>query len=545
MEAASQSMGQIDRPPPTLFTLKKRAENDLPLFLDALHAFGYFDAYLAIEYTGTFPDVTITYILSAGPRYRFGPFQLLDPEGESVCICNPCALDLQAGCPVRFDTILDTEDQIKEQLGTQGYPFVRIPDREIIVDQEQKVVFVNYTIDTGPIATFGPVTILGLRKVAPSFVCKHIYWNYGDLYTPRKVDCTDRSLQESGMFSSVIVHHANQLGLDNSLEMIIELEETKYRHIGAGVSYSTDESVGALFQWIHDNLTGHGDSFSITTEISEIIQRGTAVYGRPNFFARNQNLTYSFELRRENTPGFVEREASFLMRVDRKVNEVISYDYAGRFEKLLSTKSDNNENYNLLSLPVHLRIDTSNNLLNSTRGYTINYWAAPYQALFNSHVFFYKQEIFGALYQPFFRNARIVLALSGQLGSIVGQSSFLIPAPKRFYAGSSTGLRGYKYLTVSPLSGTKPIGGRSLMIFQIEPRVRVYGQIYFATFFDIGNVYATPFPRLTEKLLRSTGCGVRYLTPVGAFRLDVGFPLDKRKGIDKTFQLYASIGQTF
>jgi len=39
--------------------------------------------------------------------------------------------------------------------------------------------------------------------------------------------------------------------------------------------------------------------------------------------------------------------------------------------------------------------------------------------------------------------------------------------------------------------------------------------------------------------------GLRYFTPIGPIGLDIGFPLDKRKGIDDDYQVYVSIAQIF
>jgi translocation and assembly module TamA len=38
---------------------------------------------------------------------------------------------------------------------------------------------------------------------------------------------------------------------------------------------------------------------------------------------------------------------------------------------------------------------------------------------------------------------------------------------------------------------------------------------------------------------------VRYKTPIGPLRLDIGLPLQRRPGIDDSYQLYVSIGQAF
>lgn len=541
----SQLQTKKDRPPPTLFTLKKRAELDKIAIIRALHSFGFYEADVDLVYCGIFPDTTVRLQIALGPQYVFNTLSIVDGEGIPWWVREKC-LNLQIGFPARSDVILDTEEQILEELGGCGYPLACVVDRVVEVDQDCKGVSVSFVIEPGPLAYFGPLCIEGLRKIKPGYIKRRIMWKRGDLYNPQQIACTDTFLQESGLFTYVVVRPAEAVDEDGTLPMIIQVEEKKFRHIGAGVSYSTDESAGALVQWGHDNLTGWGDAFSAVGEYSEVIKRATFLYGIPDFYGRNQDLLYSAELRREDAPGFIEREISLLVRLSKKINNCFSYNFGGRYERLLSTKSDNDANYNLLSLPIQARWDTSNRLLNPTRGTTIAYFGTPYKAIFDSHIFFYKQELFAATYHPINSSGSLMIACAAQIGSITGQSLFHVPAPKRFYAGSSTTLRGYRYLTVSPLDGTKPIGGRSILVFQVEPRIRVWWEnLYFAAFFDIGNVYSSPFPRLSEKLLRSYGCGIRYLTPLGPFRLDIAFPIDKRKGVDNSFQIYASIGQTF
>lgn len=544
IEAISKLKADAERPPPSLFTLKKRAETDKNSMINALHAFGFYEGSVAVSYLGEFPNTTVRLFISPGPTYTFASPCIFDEEGAPLNL--PLGrLSIAEGCQARSDRILDAEEEILSAVQTFGYPYPFLTNREVVVDQESKQVAASFWIATGPCAVFGPVEVEGLRKVRRRVVTRRVAWKTGELYQPEKVRCTDTFLQESGLFSFVTVRPGGEVNENGQLPMLIKVEEKKYRHIGAGVSYSTDESAGVMAQWSHDNFSGWGDALAFVGEYSEVIKRATLLYGMPDFFGRNQDLLYSAEIRREDAPGFTEKEASFLIRVSRKVNNVFSFNYGARFEKLLSTKSNNDENYNLVSLPIQVRFDTSNRLLNPNRGVTIAYFFTPYQALFNNETAFLREEVFAAAYQTLTPKGGIIMALSAQIGSILGPSTFYIPAPKRFYAGSSTGLRGYKYLTVSPLDETTPIGGRSLMIFQIEPRFRVYKKVYLATFYDIGNVYSPPFPKLNEKLLRSIGCGIRYLTPLGPFRVDVGFPLDKRKGIDKSFQIYASIGQTF
>ncbi len=534
-----------DRAPPTFFTLKKRAEGDKKNIIKALHAFGFYEGEIHLLYHGEFPQVTVRVQIFLGDQYFFNGLNVIDDQGVPFMI-RESPLALEMGLPARSDVILDTEEEIVDQLAACGYPMASILNREVVVDQACKGVSVNYIIQPGPLAYFGNLSLLGLRKVRPGYIERRIVWDKGELFNPEPLALTESYLQESGLFTYVVVRPADELEPDGSLPILIQVEEKRFRHIGLGVSYSTDESFGGVAQWGHDNFTGWGDAFSAVAEYSGVVKRATLFYGLPDFWRRNQDLLFSTEIRREDTPGFIEREASFLVRLSRKVTDLFSYNFGARFEKLLSTKSDHDANFNLLSAPFQARWDTSNRLLNPTSGTVIAYFGTPYQALFNSSIFFYRQEAFLTTYHPIVSSGRFVFAFSAQLGSIAFQPLFGVPAPKRFYAGSSTTLRGYKYLTVSPLEGKRPIGGRSIMVYSVEARIRFLWEcLYLAAFFDTGNVYKNPFPHLNEKVLNSTGFGIRYFTPLGPFRVDIAFPLNRRKGIDRSFQIYASVGQTF
>jgi outer membrane translocation and assembly module TamA len=63
-------------------------------------------------------------------------------------------------------------------------------------------------------------------------------------------------------------------------------------------------------------------------------------------------------------------------------------------------------------------------------------------------------------------------------------------------------------------------------------------------FLDAGRVSPGTFTFPFDELQFGTGGGVRYRSPVGPLRLELGFPLD-REGDDAAWQIYASVGLTF
>ena len=70
-------------------------------------------------------------------------------------------------------------------------------------------------------------------------------------------------------------------------------------------------------------------------------------------------------------------------------------------------------------------------------------------------------------------------------------------------------------------------------------------RIGLAAFLDGGTSFEAPYPDFSESVRWGAGAGVRYYTPFGPLRLDVGLPLNKRPGVDDDFQIYLSLGQAF
>jgi translocation and assembly module TamA len=64
-------------------------------------------------------------------------------------------------------------------------------------------------------------------------------------------------------------------------------------------------------------------------------------------------------------------------------------------------------------------------------------------------------------------------------------------------------------------------------------------------FLDGGSAFEEQLPQFGDAWQFGAGTGIRYLTPVGPIRFDVGVPIDRREGIDDAWQLYISIGQAF
>ncbi len=208
--------------------------------------------------------------------------------------------------------------------------------------------------------------------------------------------------------------------------------------------------------------------------------------------------------------------------------------------------SPQNGNYWLLEVPLYVRYSTANDLLNPTKGFTIEWTATPSADLSMIKRPYLINQFSESTYLALDKNGAVVIAQQLTLGSIWSPSLHATPLSKRYFGGSDEDLRGYRYRTVSPLNhDDKPIGGRSAIYFTLETRFRITKSIGLVPFLDIGHVEKDVYPHLHGKWLKSTGLGLRYFSFMGPFRCDIAFPLDRRKKIDPVYRILVSIGQTF
>ena len=197
-------------------------------------------------------------------------------------------------------------------------------------------------------------------------------------------------------------------------------------------------------------------------------------------------------------------------------------------------------------MPVSFIWDNTDKVLDATRGFRVQIDGAPTTDTLNNNVNF--TRLYG-LYSHYFKvvnSPRTVLAGRLGLGSMIGTSVDNIPPDIRFYAGGGSSVRGIGFQLASPLDEEDdPIGGRSLFELSLEARLRVSKSIGVVAFLDGGIAFSSQYPDFDENPRLGSGLGLRYHTPIGPLRFDVGVPLNRRSGIDDKYQIYVSLGQAF
>ena len=128
---------------------------------------------------------------------------------------------------------------------------------------------------------------------------------------------------------------------------------------------------------------------------------------------------------------------------------------------------------------------------------------------------------------------RVVVASRVQLGNIrpVGRDEVNVPFSKKYFLGGATSIRGWGRYEVSPLSSGVPIGGNSMLAVSEELRAVLRDKFGMVLFFDAGNVWARSGGIRLDELRYAVGPGLRYQTPIGPIRFDVGWQINPIEGL--------------
>jgi translocation and assembly module TamA len=549
LKSVSRLISLQDIPPVSDASLKRRAKADLQNFSKALQSFSLYDATVDLKFDFDKNPVNIVFTVNEGNFYTLAAFNIISSNEsldrypvESINL-EELEITLQANALPK--DILLAEEKLLSLLEKEGFPLSKIEKRDVIVDVKTKTVAVTITINEGQKAYFGDAVFSGNHTVFKEFLYKKIAWRPGSQFDPCKIERTQNALEQTGLFKSISIENGD-LADDGTLPVLIEFQEAKHRSIGLGAGYATERGLGAAFEWEHRNVRNMGEKLSLKTNLWKQQQEATVLYMIPDFLTAEQDLRFILDYEHQKTKGFTENSYSFSTLVERQLNEHMRISYGGMYKQLHDTRSDNDRDFNLIKAPLQFRFNNTNSLLDPTVGYSLNLKVVPSFQVFRPQFFYTINTLVSSFYLPITEDHRLCLANKITFGTILGANRYTIPPSERFYAGSENLMRGYHYMTVSPLNRHhKPTGGRSMIVNSLELRYRMNETIGFATFYEMGNVYQSSTPDFREKLLNSAGIGVRYYTPVGPLRLDVAFPLNRRKHVDGPFQFYISIGQAF
>jgi outer membrane protein insertion porin family len=274
-----------------------------------------------------------------------------------------------------------------------------------------------------------------------------------------------------------------------------------------------------------------------------------------NFTRRGLNV----EFRRRLTPS-IGTSARYALGTTRTYDERLTGQDLATIDRLFPQ-------VRLSTISGAVARDTRDDLADPSRGTFVSLEGSVALRALGSQVGFVKSYIQGHWFTPLPGTRRVVFASRAATGladgfqrtvqavdedgdPIDGRTAVIedLPASERFFAGGDTTIRGFALDSVGTPETISaqgfPKGGNAVLILNAELRVPVWRDLGMALFMDGGNVFNRVTAFDFAELRGATGFGVRYRSPIGPVRLDLGFKMDRRENESRSV-LHFSIGQAF
>ncbi|MBF0445331.1 MAG: BamA/TamA family outer membrane protein [Magnetococcales bacterium] len=372
-------------------------------------------------------------------------------------------------------------------------------------------------------------------------------WVPGDVFHPDLFAQTRKMILASGLFQSTTLTLAEQANEKGLWEVKIALSNRPRRTISGGVGYDSDQGVTLQGRWEHHNFFGAAQHLQTRGEFFPSGVRLFAGMDIPHLKHPKRSTRLELGYEHEESPAFVQSTISTGVGIifPGWYDSQTSLGVRWHSTYLEEASSGEIGKFGLLSLPVQMILDRSDDPLNPQTGWKATLGVTPKTELHGSEMLFTNFFLHSTRYFTPSPSSGWTLAGRGSISWIWDNLGNGIPATELLYAGGSGSVRGFGLQMANELdTSDDPLGGLSKLEFSAEVRKQFNDSLGAALFVDAGRAYSESIPNLDHPFFSSVGTGFRYMTPMGPLRLDVAVPFNRRPQDDR-FQIYLGIGQAF
>jgi outer membrane protein assembly complex protein YaeT len=478
---------------------------------------------------------------------------------------------LKIGQPRDRQLVVTTHEMAVNELKDHGFPYAKVATKEDD-GQSGKEARLTFTAEPGTLAHFGQLEIAGNKSVSDNVIRRELTFNPGDLYQRSLVQESQRRLYGMELFQFANVEPQNPELQPAEVPIRVTVAEGNHQRANFGVGYGTEEKARVDAEYHHLNFLGDARTAGAHVRWSSLDRGVRLDFNQPFFFRPHFSLNGEAQQWYTFTPAYQSTVSGVKAIVTHRHNQQTSWAVSLTSEhensaiapsiladQALFLKLRTNlialglpQNGTLNALGFDTQHSTADSVLNAHRGYQIAFHAEEAGKFLPGTFRYYAVSADGRHYLPV--GETIVVASRLQLGSIAGPAGDLntVPLSKKYFLGGATSVRGWGRYEISPLSDGLPVGGNSLLAISEELRAMLHGNLGGVLFFDAGNVWADGWTIKLNDLRYAIGPGLRYQTPVGPIRLDLGYQLNPIPGLlvngapqARRWRIHFSIGQAY
>jgi len=549
--------------------------------------------------------VGVTYAIAEGLR---STIQSVSFEGNTAIDAETLrkAVATAPGQPYFDPQVIVDADSLALLYLNLGYREITVrPDAAITRDGS--AVDLRFIIHEGPQILIDHVLIVGNDRTRRDTILREVQLKSGQPLSQQHEDETRARLTGLGLFRRVDISYLQLPSEPLHRDVVITIEEAPATTIDYGGGLEGGERLirsaetsdaeenfqfapRGFFQVSRRNLFGKDRSLTLFTRVSfrpqdadfgegygvdEYLARLT--YSERRVFGTDADATVSAGVEQgvRSSFDFIRRggSASITKRISRAL--AVGVQYGIDETQRIHIRSDLDEQPEIDRLFPEVRLssvtgslirDSRNDLIQPTTGHLISTEAELAARGIGSEVGFIKTFLQGFTYRQLPGSSGIVAVLGARVGLATGLQREVfeegrplivvddLPASERFYAGGDSTVRGFAldrlgipFETID--AKDFPTGGNGLVVLNLELRIPIRGVLGAVLFTDGGNVFRRVKDMDFAELRGTAGFGLRYQSPVGPIRVDLGIKLDRQflpsGKLESPTAFHISLGQAF
>ena len=556
---------------------------------------GYSDVKVVPEVKRQGGNIEVAYNITEGQRDVVHDLRIEGNATLSQAQFAPDGLRLGPGKPYSQKLVDEDRSHILARYLTLGYLSPGFTAKASALKGQPHELSVVYQITEGPEVKIAEVITVGRDHTRPELIDRQIPFRTGDPMSQNAMMKSEAELYNLNVFDWAEVDpKAPVTDASTQDDVIVKVHERKRKSIEFGFGFEVINRGGSvpngtvlvpgippvglpnnfvtsqqtfwgprgLFEYTRRNVRGKGESFTVTGYAATLDQRAGFTYTDPYFRGTNWkgSALVSIEHNAEN-PIFTARLANVGYQLEKALNAKKTTNIFFRYNFQITRISNllipelvppNQLNVRLSTLSASYVHDTRDNVLDAHRGW---YETAEFDV---------NPSWLGQIAHYKSIGGGIVWANSLRIGLEEAYAGSEVPVSQKFFTGGASTLRGFPLNGAGPqetipacgnpndpstcVKITVPQGGNELFILNSElrfPLDSLKKGLGIVAFYDGGNVFpSVGFHDFGALYTNSVGLGLRYATPIGPVRVDLGHNLNPVPGIKST-QYFITIGQAF
>jgi outer membrane protein insertion porin family len=402
---------------------------------------------------------------------------------------------------------------------------------------------VRFTVAEGRPVRIADVVVTGNRVTRKRIILRELRLKPGEPASRELILESKRRLEGLGVFSEVKVDEVAVSPGEENLVVTVREGERNYASLGVGVEtrneprslalWENDLKLRGTAEFIRTNILGAAAQLSLVSQFSLVEKRAVASWEQPYFLGIPMQTVLN---------GWLENEDRKSFGFDRRGMSLNLVKPLGAGLVLLGTVSVSRTKLTYLEIAesevdrqlapfstalvsMSLIRDRRDDSVNPSRGTflsAVGEWATPVLGTESDYL---KAFLKFQSYQPV--RGRLNFCSTFRLGLGRGR----IPVPERFFAGGSNSFRGQRIDELGPKDPdtNMPIGGKAMLLANLEmrfPLFQSFPDLFGAVFYDIGQVFSKRKDFSLFNFQGAAGFGLRYRTPLGPVRIDLGWNVD-------------------